>query len=123
MKNFEYYNPVRILFGKGTIAKISEHIPAGIPVLLVYGGGSIKKNGVYEQVIAALGGYEFYEYPGVQPNPVYEQLMPALDVIKAKKIGFILAVGGGSVIDGAKFLAAAACHTGNDPWDILLKGL
>ncbi len=123
MKNFEFYNPVRILFGKGTIAKISEHIPAGLPVLLVYGGGSIKKNGVYEQVIAALGGYEFYEYPGVQPNPVYEQLMPALDVIKAKKIGFILAVGGGSVIDGAKFLAAAACYKGDDPWDILLKGL
>ncbi len=123
MKNFEFYNPVRILFGKGTIAKISEHIPAGVPVLFVYGGGSIRKNGVYEQVIEALKGFEFYEYPGVQPNPVYEQLMPALDIIKEKKVGFILAVGGGSVIDGAKFLAAAACYKGEDPWDILLKGL
>jgi len=122
MKNFEFYNPVRILFGKGTIAKINQHIPAGVPVLFVYGGGSIRMNGVYEQVTAALEGYEFYEYPGVQPNPEYEQLMPALDIIREKKIGFILAVGGGSVIDGSKFLAAAACYEGEDPWDILLKG-
>jgi NADP-dependent alcohol dehydrogenase len=119
MKNFEYYNPVRILFGKGAISKISMHLPEGVPVLLVYGGGSIRKNGVYDQVISALGSTEFYEYPGVQPNPVYEQLMPALDIIREKKIGFILAVGGGSVIDGAKFLAAAACYTGTDPWEIL----
>jgi NADP-dependent alcohol dehydrogenase len=122
MKNFEFYNPVRILFGKGTIAKIAERIPAGVPVLLVYGGGSIKRNGVYEQVRSALAGVEVHEYPGVQPNPVYEQLLPALDIIREKKIGFILAVGGGSVIDGAKFLAAAACYKGSDPWDILLKG-
>lgn len=121
MKNFEYYNPVRVLFGKGTIAKISAHLPQGVPVLFVYGGGSIKNNGVYDQVISALGSTEFYEYPGVQPNPVYEQLMPALDVIREKNIGFILAVGGGSVIDGAKFIAAAACFTGGDPWDILSK--
>jgi NADP-dependent alcohol dehydrogenase len=119
MKNFEFYNPVRILFGKGTISKISMHLPAGVPVLFIYGGGSIKRNGVYEQVIKALGTTEYFEYPGVQPNPVYEQLMPALDIIREKKIGFILAVGGGSVIDGAKFLAAAACYKGNDPWDLL----
>jgi NADP-dependent alcohol dehydrogenase len=87
----------------------------------VYGGGSIKKNGVYDQVISALGSAEYYEYPGVQPNPVYEQLMPALEIIREKKIGFILAVGGGSVIDGSKFLAAAACYQGGDPWDILSK--
>ncbi len=121
MKNFEYHNPVRILFGKGAISKISQHIPEGVPVLLIYGGGSIKNNGVYDQVISALGSTEFYEYPGVQPNPVYEQLMPALDIIREKKIGFILAVGGGSVIDGAKFLAAAACYTGDDPWEILSR--
>jgi NADP-dependent alcohol dehydrogenase len=121
MKNFEFYNPVRVIFGKGTIAKISQHIPAGVPVLFVYGGGSIKKNGVYEQVVNALGKTEFYEYPGVQPNPTYEQLMPSLDVIREKKIGFILAVGGGSVIDGAKFIAAAALFEGGDPWDILSK--
>lgn len=121
MKNFEFYNPVRILFGKGTIAKISQYLPAGVPVLFVYGVGSIKTNGVYEQVIQALGSTEYYEYPGVQPNPVYEQLMPALDIIREKKIGFILAVGGGSVIDGSKFIAAAACYKGSDPWDILSK--
>jgi len=122
MKNFEYYNPVRILFGKGTIAKIPEHLPEKIPILLVYGGGSIRKNGVYDQVMEVLKEYEYYEFPGVQPNPVYEQLLPALDIIREKKIGFILAVGGGSVIDASKFLAAAACYTGKDPWDILLKG-
>jgi len=121
MKNFEFYNPVRILFGKGTISKISNHLPAGVPVLLMYGGGSIKKNGVYDQVISALGSAEYYEFPGVQPNPVYEQLMPALDIIREKKIGFILAVGGGSVIDGAKFIAAAACYEGGDPWEILSR--
>ena len=119
MKNFEFYNPVRILFGKGTISKISNHLPAGVPVLFVYGGGSIKKNGVYEQVIKALGKTEYYEYSGVQPNPTYEQLMPALEIIKEKNIGFILAVGGGSVIDGSKFLAAASCYKGDDPWDLL----
>ena len=121
MKNFEYYNPVRIIFGKGTIAKIRQHIPEGVPVLFVYGGGSIKNNGVYDQVTAALEGMEYYEYPGVQPNPVYEQLMPALDIIREHQIGFILAVGGGSVIDGAKFIAAAACYHEGDPWNMLSK--
>jgi NADP-dependent alcohol dehydrogenase len=123
MKNFEFYNPVRIIFGKGTISKINQHIPSGVPVLFVYGGGSIRKNGVYEQVVAALEGYEFYEYPGVQPNPEYDLLMPAVEIIREKKIGFILAVGGGSVIDGSKFIAAAACYEGDDPWDILLNGV
>ena len=122
MKNFEFYNPVRILFGKGTIARIPEFLPSGVPVLFVYGGGSIKANGVYDQVIKALHGTEFYEFSGVQPNPQYEQLMPALDIIRTKNIGFILAVGGGSVIDGSKFIAAAARYKGEDPWDILLKG-
>ncbi len=121
MKNFEFYNPVRVLFGKGTISKISSHLPAGVPILFTYGGGSIKKNGVYEQVIKALGSSEFFEFPGIQPNPTYEQLMPALDIIREKKIGFILAVGGGSVIDGSKFIAAAACYEGDDPWEILSK--
>lgn len=121
MKNFEYYNPVRILFGRGVIAKIGEQIPEGVPVLLSYGGGSIKRNGVFEQVVAALKGHTFYEFSGIQPNPTYEQLLPALDLIREKKIGFILAVGGGSVIDGSKFLAAAARYDGLDPWDILLN--
>jgi NADP-dependent alcohol dehydrogenase len=123
MKNFEFYNPVRVIFGKGTISRIGHQLPVGIPLLFVYGGGSIKKNGVYEQVIEALGDREYYEYPGVQPNPTYEQLMPALDVIREKKIGFILAVGGGSVIDGSKFIAAAACYKGSDPWEILSKNV
>jgi len=121
MKNFEYYNPVRILFGQGAIAKISAFIPEGVTVLLTYGGGSVKRNGVYEQVTAALGRHRFIEFPGIQPNPSYEQLMPALDLIREHQVGFILAVGGGSVIDGSKFIAAAAHYQGEDPWDILLN--
>jgi NADP-dependent alcohol dehydrogenase len=121
MKNFEYFNPVRILFGRGSIAKLSAYLPDNEPVLFTYGGGSIKENGVYDQVVEALEGRVFYEFGGIRPNPVYEQLMPALDIIRDKKIGFILAVGGGSVIDGSKFLAAAARFENGDPWDILGK--
>ncbi|MFO7617599.1 MAG: iron-containing alcohol dehydrogenase [Bacteroidales bacterium] len=121
MKNFEFYNPVRILFGQGAIGKISAFIPADVPVLFTYGGGSIKRNGVYQQVAAALEGHRFIEFPGIQPNPAYEQLMPALELIREHRIGFILAVGGGSVIDGSKFIAAAAHYQGEDPWDILLN--
>lgn len=121
MKNFEYYNPARIIFGRGTIPAIRKYIPEGTSVLLVYGSGSIKQNGVYDQVVRALDGHTFYEYSGITPNPAYEQLMPALDVIRENNIGFILAVGGGSVIDGAKFIAAAAFYEGGDPWNILAK--
>ena len=121
MKNFEYYNPARIIFGRGTIPAIRKYIPEGTSVLLVYGSGSIKQNGVYDQVVRALDGHTFYEYSGITPNPAYEQLMPALDVTRENNIGFILAVGGRSVIDVAKFIAAAAFYEGGDPWNILAK--
>ncbi|WP_027386534.1 iron-containing alcohol dehydrogenase [Chryseobacterium gregarium] len=120
MLNFEFKNPTKILFGKGEIAKISKEIPEDARILLIYGGGSIKNNGVYDQVKEALIDREFYEFGGVPANPEYEVLITALDFIREKNITFLLAVGGGSVIDGTKFLSAAANYDG-EPWEILKK--
>lgn len=122
MNNFTYYNPVRIVFGKDTISEIKNLIPSNKKILFVYGGGSIKKNGVYDQVIDALKGYSYVEFSGIEPNPTYETCMKAVDVVKQNNVDFILAVGGGSVIDGAKFISAASQFKGEDPWDILSKG-
>ncbi len=122
MNNFEFKNPTKILFGKGQIKKLSQEVPKGANVLLLYGGGSIKKNGVYKQVMSALSKYKVVEFGGIPPNPEYSVLMEALKVIKKEKIDFLLAVGGGSVIDGTKFLAGAAYYDGKDPWEILTKG-
>jgi len=121
MLNFEFKNPTKIIFGKETISKISEEIPQGSRVLLLYGGGSIKKNGIYEQVKNALSSFDFYEFGGIPANPEYEVLLKALELIKTQKITYLLAVGGGSVIDGTKFLSSAALYEGNTPWDILSK--
>ncbi len=121
MYNFEYKNPVKVIFGKGTIPKLAAEIPVGSRVLMTYGGGSIFKNGVYEQVKEALSGFTYFEFGGIEPNPLYETMMKALEIVKREKIDFLLAVGGGSVIDGTKFLAAAAEFDG-EPWDICLKG-
>jgi NADP-dependent alcohol dehydrogenase len=121
MYNFEYQNPVKIIFGKGEIAKVGKNIPEGSKILLTYGGGSIFKNGVYDQVRASLKGFEVVEFGGIEPNPHYETLMKAVTIVKNENITFLLSVGGGSVIDGTKFIAAAACYTNGDPWDILLK--
>jgi len=117
--NFTYQNPVKIVFGKGTIAKLPDLIPGGTKVLIAYGGGSIKKNGVYDQVVAALKGYETVEFGGIEPNPRYETCMKAVEFAQKEKVGFILAVGGGSVLDGVKFIAAAALFEGEDKWQIL----
>lgn len=121
MYNFNYYNPVTILFGKGKISEISKHIAPSAKVMVTYGGGSIKKNGVYAQVMQALKAHEVIEFSGIEPNPHYETLMKAVEIAKKEKIDLLLAVGGGSVIDGTKFIAAAACFEGSDPWDILAK--
>ena len=122
MLNFSFQNPTRIHFGEGQIAAISKEIPSDARVLLVYGGGSIKSNGVYQQVTTALKEHTFFEFSGIEPNPSYNTLMKASEIIKAERIDYILAVGGGSVVDGAKFIAAAALYEyGNDPWDILAK--
>lgn len=114
---FTYHNPTTLLFGSGKIAEITKHIPEGSRILLAYGGGSIKKNGVYDQVVEALKDSFFIEFSGIEPNPHYETLEKAVDVIHRNQLDFILAVGGGSVVDGCKFIAAAA-HYDGDHWDI-----
>lgn len=121
MENFTYVNPVKIIFGKDTIKNIVNEIPKNNKVLILYGGGSIKKNGVYDQTIKALEGYQCYEFSGIEPNPHYETCMKAVALIKEKKIDFLLSVGGGSVLDATKFIAAATCFEEGDPWLILSK--
>ncbi len=119
MNNFKYRNPTKILFGKDQIENLSTEIPANSKILMLYGGGSIMKNGIYEQVTKALSGYEVVEFGGIPANPEYSVLLDALKVIKEENITYLLAVGGGSVIDGTKFLAAAALYEGETPWDLL----
>ncbi|MDR3273208.1 MAG: iron-containing alcohol dehydrogenase [Flavobacteriaceae bacterium] len=119
MNNFTFVNPVKIIFGKNTIKHISGEIPANSKVLVTYGGGSIKRNGVYDQVAEALKGYEWYEFSGIEPNPHYETCIKAAALIKEKKVDYVLAVGGGSVIDATKFIVAAACFEDGDPWRLL----
>lgn len=118
MLNFELYNPVNYLFGKGQTEKLSKLIPANAEVLLAYGGGSIFKNGVHEAVKSALKDYKIIEFGGIEPNPRFETLLKAVEIVKNEKITFILAVGGGSVIDGVKFISGATHYEGN-PIDIL----
>jgi NADP-dependent alcohol dehydrogenase len=120
MLNFELYNPVNYVFGKGQIAKLTELVPTNTKILIAYGGGSIFNNGVYDQVKAALPSHDIIEFGGIEPNPRFETLMKAVEIIRAEKIGFILAVGGGSVIDGVKFISAAVNFEG-DAVEILKK--
>ena len=120
MLNFELYNPTKLVFGKGKIEKLSELVPQGAKILLAYGGGSIFKNGIHQQVIDNLKGFEIVEFSGIEPNPHFETLMKAVAIIKEQNIDFILAVGGGSVIDGVKFISGAVNFEGN-PIDILQK--
>lgn len=120
MLNFDFYNPTRILFGEGQIASLSTLVPNGARVMMLYGGGSIRQNGVYDEVMAALAGHSVTEFGGIEPNPSYETLMRAIGQVKAEKIDFLLAVGGGSVIDGTKFVAAGALLD-EDPWSIFDK--
>ena len=125
MKNFNYANITRIVFGKGQIAKLPSLIPSGKKVLLTYGGGSIKRNGVYNQVMDALKGYSVTEFSGIEANPDFDTVVKAVDIVK--KLGvddtFLLAVGGGSVSDGTKFIAAASKYSKtSDPWDMVTSG-
>ena len=120
MNNFELYNPVNYVFGKGQTEKLASLVPKDAKVLLAYGGGSIFKNGVHEAVTLALKGFEIVEFGGIEPNPRFETLMKAVQTIREQKIDFILAVGGGSVIDGVKFISAAVNFEG-DSADILKK--
>ncbi|MBD2520706.1 iron-containing alcohol dehydrogenase [Nostoc sp. FACHB-973] len=120
MNNFVFQNPVKILFGRGQIANLANEIPTDAKVLVTYGGGSVKVNGVYRQVKQALAKHTVYEFWGIEPNPRLETLMQAVELVRSQKIDFLLAVGGGSVLDGTKFIAAAVPFAGN-PWDILAK--
>ena len=113
MNNFEFYCPTRVIFGKGTIAELPKHIDKSKKILMTYGGGSIKKNGVYEQVKKALEGYDVLEFGGIEPNPKYETLMKAVEIVKKENVDFLLAVGGGSTLDGTKFIAAASKYFGD----------
>jgi NADP-dependent alcohol dehydrogenase len=123
MINFEAYNPTRIVFGKGQYHRIGElmkTLPNVKTVLMVYGGGSIHSNGVYQNVVESLRDFKVIEFSGVEANPEFETLMGAVEIVKLQKVDFILAVGGGSVIDGCKFISGAANYEG-DPWDVLLR--
>ena len=120
MNNFELYNPVNYVFGKGQTEKLANLVPKNAKVLIAYGGGSIFNNGVYNQVKAALQGFEILEFGGIEPNPRFETLMKAVQIIREQKITFILAVGGGSVIDGVKFISGAVNFEG-DEIEILKK--
>lgn len=121
MNNFEFYCPTKIIFGKGTIAKLPELIDKSNKVLITYGGGSIKRNGVYNQVKKALEGYNVIEFGGIEPNPKYETLMKAVEIVKNEGVDFLLAVGGGSTLDGTKFIAAASKYYGDkDAYDYFM---
>ena len=120
MNNFTFQNPTKLLFGKGSIAQLPNEISKKAKVMLTFGGGSVKKNGVYDQVIAALEGYKLVEFWGIEPNPKVETLRKAVELGKAEKIDFILAVGGGSTLDGTKLIAAAIPYAG-DAWELVLN--
>ena len=120
MLNFEFHNPTRIVFGQGKVADLARLVPPQARVLVLYGGESARRTGTLDEVRAALGERSVSEFGGIEPNPSYETLMRAVEQVRAEHIDYLLAVGGGSVIDGTKFVAAAACFDG-EPWDILLQ--
>lgn len=121
MDNFTFYNPVKLLFGRGSIASLSRLVPSGTKVLVTYGGGSIHLNGVYTQITDALDKHQVFEFGGIEPNPRYETLMRAVDLCRKESIEFLVAAGGGSVLDGTKFIAAATKFADADPWKILAE--
>lgn len=123
MNNFEFYCPTKMVFGKGSIANLSKLIDKNQKVLMIYGGGSIKKNGVYDQVKEALKNHTVFEFSGIEPNPTYETCMKAVELVKKEKIDFLLAVGGGSVLDGTKFIAVASNYKGEEPYDLVSQDL
>lgn len=121
MNNFIYHNPTELVFGKGQIARLSKLIPADKHIMITFGGGSAKRNGVYDQVVKALEGRNFIEFWGIEANPAVETLRKAIAQGKEHGVDFLLAVGGGSVIDGTKLIAAGLLYDG-DAWDLVLKG-
>lgn len=118
MNNFVFQNPTKLIFGKGQIAKLSEELPKGKKIMVTFGGGSVKNNGVYDQVVAALEGFDFVEFWGIEPNPKVETLRKAVEICKSEGVEFLLAVGGGSTLDGTKLIAAAA-KIEADAWELV----
>lgn len=118
--NFQYHNPTRLVFGPGSVREIARLVPKDARVLLLAGGGSIRSNGAYAQAVEALGDRIVGEFWGIEPNPRYETLLGAVALCREKRVDFLLPVGGGSVLDGTKFVAAAACSDAAEPWDIVV---
>ena len=123
MLNFTYYNPVRVVFGKGTIAELAHLVPSDRKVMMCYGEGAMSwmRGGVYEQIVDALSGHAVIEFGGIEANPRYETLMQGVELARREGVGYLLAVGGGSVSDGTKFMCAAIPFEGEDAWDIVVK--
>ncbi|HLF32964.1 MAG TPA: iron-containing alcohol dehydrogenase [Cyclobacteriaceae bacterium] len=121
MNNFSFQNPTRLVFGKGQISQLSSLIPSDKNIMITFGNGSVKRNGIYDQVVNALKDHNFIEFWGIEPNPTVETLRKAIELGKRNKINFLLSVGGGSVLDGTKLIAAGMKYDG-DPWDLVLKG-
>ena len=120
MKNFTFYNPTRLVFGKGMIEELKNEIPETCRIMITFGGGSVKRNGIYDQVVKALEGRDYIEFWGIEPNPTVETLRKAIKLGKEEKVNFLLAVGGGSVIDGTKLISAGLKYDG-DAWDLVLR--
>ncbi len=122
MNNFSFKNPTKLIMGKGEIAQLSKLLDPAKKILLTYGGGSIKSNGVYDQVKEALVGFDYIEFSGIEANPQYSTMMKAVEIARAEGVEFLLAVGGGSVLDGTKFVATAVNYDKTpDPWDFLVN--
>ena len=118
MNNFVFQNPTKLIFGKGQIARLAKELPRDKKILVTFGGGSVKNNGVYDQVVAALEGFDYLEFWGIEPNPKVETLRKAVEVCKKEGVEFLLAVGGGSTLDGTKLISAAAVIE-NDAWELV----
>jgi NADP-dependent alcohol dehydrogenase len=121
MLDFDFHNPTRVVLGRGAIGRLRALVPETARVLVTTGGGSVERNGVLAQVRAALAGRAVVEFKGIEPNPEYETLLRAARLVRDERLDFLLAVGGGSVLDGTKFIAAAARFPGDDPWDIVRR--
>lgn len=122
IQNFTFQNPTKILFGKKRIEEIDNEIPKDAKVLILYGGGSVKKNGAFERAVLALGGRDWDEFSGIEANPTFETLMKAVHKVREGGFTYLLAIGGGSVIDGTKFVSAASLFEG-DPIDLFGWGI
>lgn len=122
MNNFDFYNPTHIVFGRDRLNELTALVPQNANVLVLYGGGSVKKFGTLEKVKKVLSGHKIFEFGGIEPNPRFETLMKAVELVKKENIDFLLAVGGGSVMDGTKFIALASKYRGNKPEELLFQG-